>query len=216
MADATRSTLGDHPYRRFNLEELGLLPEDWREQVLAIAGSHSLFVHLDGKSPTSLEPADSEGSDYYVVSGDLVAMHLGWLYNLYCSDLMEIVASVSGRAMCVSSDIQYGINVNILKGCGARYEWHIDSNPFTGILFVTSHIASEGGALVIRPWSHGEGLVIEPRAAEFVVFQAGSVPHSVAPLKEDVARISIPMSYFFQGQEAVVSGDLTSYLFKSK
>ena len=44
-----------HP---FNLLELGLLPENWVNQIIKVAEENSYLVRLDGKSSTSREPEE--------------------------------------------------------------------------------------------------------------------------------------------------------------
>jgi hypothetical protein len=70
-------------YAEFDLNQSGLLPDDWVDEILKVAQQHSYQMHLDGKSSTSKEPHDTEGTDVFVVDGNIVFEKLSWLYNLY-------------------------------------------------------------------------------------------------------------------------------------
>lgn len=194
-----------------DLTAMGLLPPDWIEDTLRLADQSALPVHLDGSTPTSLEPDGAKGTDYEVVPGDVIRNRLGWLYELYAGELLHLAAEAIGMELTVSESVRYGVNINRLTGSGARYEWHVDSNPVTGILFVTTLSPDEGGELVLS--LAGEEVRISPVAGQFFVFSAGDVPHSVAPLKRDTIRVSIPMSYFRQGEAQIADPALEEYLF---
>ena len=195
----------------FDLTALGLLPPHWIEDTLRLADESALFVHLDGNTPTSLEPYATKGTDYEVVPGDVIRNRLGWLYDLYAGELIHLAAEATGMELVVSENVRYGVNINRLTGLGARYERHIDSNPVTGILFVTSLSADEGGELMLS--LPDEELRIPPVSGHFLVFLAGEVPHAVAPLRRATVRVSIPMSYFRRGEAQFDDPSLEEYLF---
>ena len=196
----------------FDLSALGLLPPYWIEDILRLAEGYSVLVHLDGNTDTSFEPDETEGIDYEVVPGDVVREQLAWLYELYTGALLDLASQASGIDLAPAKSLRYGVNINKLTGLGSRYEWHIDSNPITGIFFVTSHLPNEGGELMLR---HGgqEEIRISPVSGHFFVFPAAEVPHAVAPLKSATVRVTVPMSYFRSGETQNVDPALEEYLF---
>jgi hypothetical protein len=196
----------------FDLFALGLLPSYWIEDILKLAEDHAVFVHLDGSTDTSFEPDDTEGTNYEVVPGDVLRDGLDWLYKLYTGELLHLASRASGIDLAPAESLRYGVNINKLTGPGARYEWHVDSNPVTGVLFVTSHPPDEGGELLLR---HGgeEEVRISPVSGHFFVFPAAEVPHAVAPMKGATVRITVPMSYFRNGEAQILDLALEEYLF---
>jgi len=200
----------EHALRVFDCAEVGILPPDWTDQVYRTSDRFSILVHLDGDSKDSREAAGSTGIDYYVVTGDIVARELPWLYNLYTSRFLDLASQASGVRLEPAINIRQGININTLRGQGARYEWHVDPNPVTGILFADSLDQEDGGELLIdRPVGK---VTFRPRKGSFLAFGA-QVPHSVAPLKVGKTRISIPMIYYINGQIQEWNSDLDSYLY---
>ena len=105
-----------------NLEELGLLPNNWFDSVKEIADLYSYRVFLDGNSSTSREPNDSNGVELFMVDGDVIKRELSWLQKLYCSDLLKLAKDKFKKIYTIALDEKCGININYLSGKGARYE----------------------------------------------------------------------------------------------
>ncbi|MER7283922.1 2OG-Fe(II) oxygenase [Dactylosporangium sp. NPDC000244] len=100
-----------------------------------------------------------------------------------------------------SADERSAINVNVLR-TGNGYEWHVDSNPLTGLLFVTDQPAEGGGELVFRAdpvTSPGEDweLAVRPRAGELLLFDARRAAHAVMPVRGAADRVSVPMNFYY-------------------
>jgi len=200
-------------YHAFDLDALRLLPAGWVAQVMAVADQFAAFVHLEGDSPTSREPAGTAGSDYYVVTGDIIQAELPWLHHLYTTELAALASRAAHKAVQPSTQLKSGININVVRGVGARYEWHVDSNPLTGMLYVTTHTADDGGELVFRPAERDT--IVHPRSGLFIVFDARAIPHAVLPLKRDQVRLSIPMNYYDVGQAETRPPELDAYIYKA-
>ena len=47
-----------------------------------------------------------------------------------------------------AADERYGVILNVQRGTKMRFECHVDSNPLTGLLFLTDHAEGAGGELV--------------------------------------------------------------------
>lgn len=199
-------------YQEYNLQELNLLPTNWDKDLLSLANSNSYLVHLDGKSSTSREPSSSEGADVLVVDGEIIAKKLTWLESLYKNELLELANRGFNNKYTTSNSIQNGININYLKGANARYEWHVDSNPLTGILYATTHNQGDGGELIFDV--NGDVQILYPSKGLFILFDAREIPHTVMPLKVNTFRISVPMNFYFENEEQKRPSDLDSYIYK--
>jgi hypothetical protein len=198
-------------YAFFDLVALGLLPNDWEKELKDFAEQYSYLIHLDGKSSTSRESKNSKGADVYVADGNQICINIPWLHSLYEYELLAFANKTFNNEYEIAKDIKSCTNINLLKGKGARYEWHVDSNPLTGLLFVTNHNENEGGELVFK--KEGKMINVYPKPGIFILFDAREVPHYVAPLKNDKIRISVPMNYYFKGDFQERPSDLDSYIY---
>lgn len=199
-------------FKEYNLLELGLLPTDWDKQIIELANSNSYLVHLDGNSSTSREPVGSKGADVFVVDGEAICEKINWLDKLYKNELLEFANRDFKNEYCISNSVTNGININFLKGRNSRYEWHVDSNPLTGILYVTAHNKGKGGELIFKVGDDEQ--VVYPQTGIFILFDAREIPHTVQPLQTDTFRISIPMNFYFKDAEQVRPSDLDNYIYK--
>ena len=149
------------------------------------------------------------------MTGDLVAQTVPWLDGLYRTEILTLVNSLGFGQYEVSTDQRSRINLNTtLKG--ARYEWHVDSNPMTALLFVTTHEPSDGGQLLFRPDPQvrpGETweLQVSPKAGTLLVFDAREAAHVVTEVLAG-RRISAPMNYYDAGMQERPA-DLDGYLY---
>lgn len=201
-------------YRAFDLIALGLLPRGWSDEIKEIAGRFSEHTELKGGSSTSREPKGSKPVQVDVVTGEVIYDKLRWLYDLYTLPLAQFASEVAGQKVYPAEDRKAAVNINTLKGKGARYEWHVDSNPLTGLLFVTAHEAGDGGQLVFK--INKEEVIVNPKAGIFIAFDARKIPHAVLPLKRESTRISIPMNYYLRAENQTRPSDLDSYLYRGE
>ena len=199
-------------YASFDLFELGLLQDNWVSQIKEVAENFSYFVKLDGKSSTSREPADTEGAEVFVVEGDTIAEKLPWLHNLYQKEFLDFANANFKGLYDFAENIKSGTNINLLKGKNARYEWHVDSNPLTGVFFVTTHNKNDGGELIFK--LPNEILTVYPKSGTLILFDAREIPHTVLPLQKSGIRISVPLNYYDRGQPQTRPDDLDSYIYK--
>ena len=198
-------------YLEFDLVELNLLPQDWYEQIVRVAHTKSFPTFLDGKSSTSREPEGSSGAYVFVVPGQEILEELQWLYSLYRNELLALANEHFSGPYIVADSVEASVNLNLLQGVAARYEWHVDSNPLTGLLFVTEHGEEDGGKLVFQL---KDRLVhVTPKKGLFILFDARDIPHTVLPLKKDTFRISIPMNYYFKEGSQERPVDLDRYIY---
>jgi len=194
-----------------DLRELCTPPRNWIAQVKFLAKQAAKPVHLDGDSTDCRELTAGGGTTYKVVTGNSIAEHLPWLMQLYKVGLANSVSKLVSRRVSPSENDRYGVNINVVEGIGGRYEWHVDPSPIAAILFVTAHYPGSGGELALH--ADGELMRIYPKPGLIVVFPGKEVEHSVLPLEENTARISIPMIYYYEDEKQYFPRELDDYLY---
>jgi hypothetical protein len=128
----------------------------------------------------------------------------------------------AGRVMAARDD-RYGIVLNVQRGTEMRFECHVDSNPLTGLLFCTDHLAGEGGELV---FAHDPGAadidaverdcsVIRPHAGHLIFFDGREHPHYARPLlsRSDVRIVAVMNFYTESFPESTRPQELNQHLF---
>lgn len=140
----------------------------------------------------------SEGSAlvYRVVSGECLAAEAPLLFDVYQSPrLLAWIAAVTGQpSVSRSPHIRSAVNVNCLSREGEEYPEHRDAVPYTGLLFLNHLDDAAGGQFVITA-ATGRRVEIQPRLGIFVLMDGSRCPHSVAPLRRDVLRLTMPMVF---------------------
>lgn len=196
------------------------LPPAWQADIVAATTGRELR-YLSGESVTSRQRQLGSATEFVVgvVDGKGVASELPWLVDLYQYTLLELANQKFMAAYACSSDERSAINLNVLP-VGSGYEWHVDTNPLTGLLFVTDHPEGTGGELEFRadPVTHPAEeweLVIRPRAGDLLLFDARYAAHHVRPVRGPGERITVPMNYYFAGESAARPDDLDKYLYGS-
>ena len=187
-----------------------LMPIRWSQSIEATSKSFGTRVITDG-SLSSRTDLTKHGTNYTVVHGDQIVRHLRWLDDLYRGPLLELVSDLLGLRLYPALSTKYGLNINTVDVEGAGYEWHFDSNPVTVVLFASSLPPRAGGQLLLKT-TEGVDISIPPIKGFAVVFSGDVLEHSVAPLRLERVRISIPFSYFFDAKQ-LVSDELQDYLY---
>lgn len=197
-----------------------VLPESWSRDLRTLTDRFGYLSHLDGSSVTSRERAfrTAGPSSLVVVDGDVVEDAARWLADLYRGCFVELANSVGLGSFTSSPDVRSAINLNC-QGQGQRYEWHVDSNPLTGVLFATTAGPKDGGDLVFvsdpvhRPESDWE-VRVSPVAGTLLLFDARKVAHHVEPVTSSEPRISVPMNYYLSDRGIERPDDLDAYLYE--
>lgn len=152
-----------------------------------------------------------------------VRRNLPWLYRLYREDFLELAQQACNEPVVTACDDRYGIVLNVQRGTEMRFECHIDSNPLTGLLFCTDHLAGAGGELVFandRDAADIEAIernrsVIRPHASHLVFFDGRYHPHYARPLAStsDVRIVAVMNFYTESCPESTRPRDLNLHLF---
>jgi hypothetical protein len=138
------------------------------------------------------------------VHADTVRLILPWLCKLYQNEFLDLAAQVHAEAVETAIDDRYGVVLNVQQGSQMRFECHVDSNPLTGLLFLTGHPGG-GGELVVGndPEAFGvEALeqdcsVIQPQAGQLIFFDGKTYPHYARRLRSDSdTRVVAVMNFY--------------------
>lgn len=168
------------PFSTLDLAGQGLLPPDWEEAFVTLAGGPERQTVI----------ANPQWS-FSVVQGDAIRAHLGWLWRLYHGPLRDFAAQAHGYPLFVSNRLTSAMTLNILSGAGATNDWHRDTNAVTGVFY--AHVAESGGGVAFRD-DAGRIVGLAPRAGLFVCFE-GAVEHRVVPLADGGRRLAVAMVY---------------------
>lgn len=199
------------PYYQWSLKETGLLPNRWEAQVRSVVRRYGIDTVLSGEGSTSREAKTDQKIAVRVADGNVVKRRLPWLWELYEGPLLDFASKQFGRRLYPANLVHSAVNINYLSGVGARYEWHVDSNPVTGLLFATTCEGGLGGSLVFKKRSRRA--IVRPRSGVFICFDARQIPHRVAPLRKGGERISIPMNYYLSATEQLRPADLDEQIY---
>ncbi|MGH6837476.1 MAG: 2OG-Fe(II) oxygenase [Methylocella sp.] len=203
---------GWRPYYSFDLLALGLLPPAWDAQIRSIVSERAIDTYLTGSGLTSREKRIGQRLHVRVTDGVVVRESLPWLWSLYTHELLDFSSQSFEKPLFVANLLRTTININQLIGRGAQYEWHVDSNPVTGVLFATSSEKGLGGSLVFAD-PQGRRSIVRPKAGTYICFDAREIPHRVSPLRRDGDRISLPMNYYDNDTDQPRPDDLDDQLY---
>ena len=179
------------------------LPKDWHQDIIATAADAE--VREFPRTPIlSREAADISHIRRGRVEGDRVQDSLPWLHEFYRNDFLEFARLAwAEEAVEPARDDRYGIVLNVQRGTTMRFEFHVDSNPLTGLLFCTDHRA--GGELVFAHDKAATNIdavkkncsVIRPHAGHLIFFDGRDYPHYARPLKsESDTRVVAVMNFY--------------------
>jgi hypothetical protein len=182
-----------------------LLPQDWTTDIKRVAAE----AHYDKYPRTphlSREAADVEFVNRGRVRADAVQRGLPWLYELYRSEFLYLAEQASREPIKAASDNRYGIVLNVQQGNTMRFECHVDSNPVTGLLFLTEHpdgggelvVANDPGAVGVEALEENRS-VIRPQAGQLIFFDGKTYPHYARTLwSAGDERVVAVMNFYTQ------------------
>jgi hypothetical protein len=167
----------------------GSLPENWRNDVDGLLSEFGRDVQSTGRGPGSLEPEETAGLNYVVVSG-VDASRLSWLKTLYEGTAAAISEALGERIFC-REDRHGCINLNRLRP-GGRYERHVDQNSHTVVIFADTFSPGDGGELLVEGFAP-----VLPQTGLAVAFKGSLIPHEVLTTSRE--RTTLVLSYCEDG-----------------
>ena len=197
------------------------LPRDWQEDVSSVAAEAD-FRQFPRTPVLSREAPDVTHIMRGRVHADTVQQRLPWLYKLYRHDFLTLAAQAHAEPIEPALDDRYGVVLNVQQGTKMRFECHVDSNPLTGLLFLTDHPAS-GGELVVGHDQAAVGTeaversctVIRPEAGQLIFFDGKTYPHYARALRSDSdVRVIAVMNFYTEScPESTRPRELNRHLF---
>lgn len=179
-----------------------LRPEGWQEAVRDVAADAD-FQRFPPTPILSREAPEVTYIERGRVDADTVMQRLPWLYKLYRTEFLEQAARAWGEHIDAAFDDRYGVVLNVQRGKKMRFECHVDSNPVTGLLFLTGH--SEGAELVVSrdPDATGvdglerDSVSVTPQAGQIIFFDGKNHPHYARELSgESDVRVVAVMNFY--------------------
>jgi hypothetical protein len=189
-------------FRWITFDVNGYLPAGWQQDVRAVAANAD-FREFPRTPILSREGADVSHIARGRVHADQVRLRLPWLYQSYRGKFLELAGESCAERVMAARDDRYGVVLNVQQGTAMRFEFHVDSNPLTGILFCTEH--QKGGELIVAHDTTVTDIarierdcsVIRPHAGHLVFFDARQHPHYSRPLATaDDMRIAAVMNFY--------------------
>lgn len=181
---------------------------DWQAAIAERSLRLAKTRILDGSSNTSV---DDDEHIYRLMDGNFVQQELAWLRNLYLGSFRNLASQAFEREIDIDQATVSQVNINVLDDPNHSYDWHVDSNHCTGLLFCNSLTTDDGGALIFK--FDGKIEKIIPRAGNLLFFDARDKPHTIEPIKKGVHRITAVMNYNFSGEKVQRPGDLDGFLY---
>lgn len=198
------------------------LPGYWQHEIAATAAEAD-FREFPRTPILSRESQDVQHIFRGRVHASYVRRDLPWLYRLYREDLLELARQTCAEQVVPARDDRYGIVLNVQRGTEMRFECHVDSNPLTGLLFCTDHLAGAGGELVFGHDPAAADIdavergcsVIRPHAGHLIFFDGREHPHYVRPLLSwsDVRIVAVMNFYTESFPESTRPQELNHHLF---
>ncbi len=180
------------------------LPGEWQRDIARVAAGAD-FREFPRTPILSREAPEVRHITRGRVSADQVRQKLPWLYRSYRGHFLDLARAACEEAVMPASDDRYGIVLNVQRGTTMRFEFHVDSNPMTGLLFCTDHGLGDGGELVFAHDPDAAGIgsadrdctVIRPHAGHLIFFDGRCHPHYARPLRSGSdTRLVAVMNYY--------------------
>jgi hypothetical protein len=198
------------------------LPDGWKKDVAAVAVEAD-FREFPRTPILSRKAEDVARISRGRVHANEVRQRLPWLYQFYRAYFLQLARETSAERVVPALDDRYGVVLNVQRGTAMRFECHVDSNPLTGLLFCTEHLAGTGGELVFAHDPAASDVdavekdcsVLRPHAGHLIFFDGRNHPHYARPLRAEAAvRIVAVMNFYTEPcPESTRPPELNRHLF---
>jgi hypothetical protein len=213
-----------HRFRWSAFDVTSLLPRDWRDEIRTVAADAD-FRDFPRTPILSREAENVLHINRGRVRAEVVLSRLPWLYQLYRADFRDLAEQAWGEPIEAAADNRYGVVLNVQLGRSMRFECHVDSNPVTGLLFLTDHpggggelvVAHDPAAVTIEALD-ADGSLIRPQAGHLSLFDGKTFPHYARPLRsaEDMRVVATMNFYTRSCPESTRPAELNRHLFGDK
>ena len=196
------------------------LPAGWQDEIRAVADDAEFREFPRTPVLTREDPAVPvilRGR----VHASAVHTRLPWLYDEYRGMFLELARATLTEDVTAARDDRYGIVLNVQRGLRMRFECHVDSNPLTGLLFCSDHVA--GGELVFAGDAGASGIasverecsVIRPQAGHVIFFDGREHPHYARALADASGTRVVAVMNFYTGScpESTRPRELNTHLY---
>jgi 2OG-Fe(II) oxygenase superfamily len=198
------------------------LPEGWQHDI-STAVTHADCRDFPRTPVISREARDVAHISRGRVHASEVRESAPWLYRYYRAGFPKLAAGTHAEPVRPASDQRYGVVLNVQHGNRMRFECHIDSNPITGLLFLTDHPPGRGGELVFGNDAEAESVaavdldctVLYPRIGRLIFFDGRKHPHYARPLhsESDVRVVAVMNFYTESCPESTRPQELNRHLY---
>jgi hypothetical protein len=198
-----------------------MLPAGWHTEISAVAAEAD-FGDYPCTPFLSREAADVGYVTRGRVRADKVRAALPWLYRLYRNEFLDLAARALREPVKAAADDRYGVVLNVQRGKTMRFECHVDSNPLTGLLFLTDHPAG-GGELAVGNDPDVVGVqaldqnctLIPPHAGQLIFFDGKTYAHYARELSsgQDERVVAVMNFYTESCPESTRPAQLNRHLF---
>jgi hypothetical protein len=198
------------------------LPQGWQQDI-ASAAAGADFREFPRTPVLSRESAHVRHISRGRVHAAEVRQNLSWLRRSYHGHFLDLAQAVCAEAVKPAQDDRYGVVINVQRGTTMRFEFHVDSNPLTGLLFCTDHPTGGGGELVFAHNPDAAGIdsvgrdcsVIPPQAGHLIFFDGRRHPHYARSLSSGSdTRIVAVMNFYTESfPESTRPQGLNQHLF---
>lgn len=210
-------------FRWITFDVTDLLPQGWRRD--AVAAAKEADIRDFPRTPIlTREGADVRHIRRGRVHAAQVKERLPWLYKLYHGTFRELAEQAWTERIAVARDERYGLVLNVQRGKKMRFECHVDSNPLSGLLFLTNH--RRGGELVVAHDVDAASIeevdrdssIIRPQAGHLVLFDVRQHPHYARPLRSWWGvRVLAAMNFYTESfPESTRPRELNRHLYGDK
>jgi hypothetical protein len=198
----------------------GQLQAGWQRDVRTVA-ENADFREFPRTPVLSREATDVLRIQRGRAHANQVRRGLPWLYRFYRGEFLELAGQACAEGVVAASDERYGVVLNVQRGTTMRFECHVDSNPLTGLLFCTDHLA--GGELLFAHDPNAANLsaverdcsVIRPQAGHLIFFDGRRYPHYARPLTTalDMRVVAVMNFYTESFPESTRPSELNKHLY---
>lgn len=200
------------------------------QQIAAYRKTHPL--------PEIHRPTKGRPLRYQVIDGRQIREHLPEIWKLYTGRMLQTVQRAAVTTLEPLSNLNAGVNVNIMQPGRSSYRWHYDRTRYTSILYLNE---VEGGEtelyanyrIQLGSWADlrlqqaldrliqlpplirllGNKVQVAPQTGRLVTMRADRCWHSVGPVLGDRERINIILAYDVPGAVFPAEEGLDSYLY---